>query len=160
MNVHVLGDSEYGNTWKLATDMAAALKPYAEDVTALKAVEAAGLKLLGYDLLVVGGPTQGHGVSPRMKTLLDAVPRDSLRGVLALAFDTRLHMMKLLTGSAAEGIAKRLQGLGAYLLLPPESFIVARGEGPLEAGEVERAVAWVLSPEVMETLRASAAVVL
>jgi flavodoxin len=158
MKVLVICDSEYGNTWTLATEMAAALQPYAEEVTAVKASEAAGLKLLGYDLLLVGGPTQGHTVSPRLKSVLDAVPRDGLQGVRALAFDTRMHMMKLLTGSAADGIARRLKGLGASLVMPPESFIVDGMEGPLEAGEVDRAVYWVHSPQVLEVLRGPVAV--
>jgi flavorubredoxin len=158
MKVLIVCDSEYGNTWKLATEMAAALGPYAEEVTTVKASEAAGLKLLGYDLLLVGGPTQGHTVSPRLKAVLDAVPRDGLRGARALAFDTRMHMLKLLTGSAAEGIARRLKALGADLLMPPESFIVAGTEGPLEAGEIDRAVYWVHSPKVLEALRAPVAV--
>ena len=158
MKVLVLCDSEYGNTWKLATAMAAALQPYAEEVATVKAAEAAGLKLLGYDLLLVGGPTQGHTVSPRLKAVLEAVPAGGLQDVPALAFDTRMKMMKLLTGSAADGIARKLKGLGARLLLPPGSFIVTGTEGPLEEGEAERAVAWVLSQEVLDTLRAPAAV--
>ena len=102
MKVLVLCDSEYGNTWKLAEAMAEALRPYAEEVTTVKASEAAGLLLASYDMLLVGGPTQAHGVSPRLKALLEAVPPDSLQGMPALAFDTRMNAFMLLTGSAAE----------------------------------------------------------
>ena len=158
MKVLIVCDSEYGNTWKLATEMAAALQPYADEVVTLKAGEAAGVPLSGYDLLLVGGPTQGHTVSPRLKTVLEAAPRDSLRGAKALAFDTRMNMMKLLTGSAADGIARRLKALGAEMLMPPESFLVAGTEGPLEAGEIDRAVYWVHSPQVLGTLRTPVAV--
>jgi hypothetical protein len=68
-----------------------------------------------------------------------------------------MNMFKLLTGAASEGIARRLTELGARMLLPPESFIVAGGEGPLVEGELERAVRWVRSPQVLEALHAAAA---
>jgi flavodoxin len=155
MKVLVVCDTEYGNTWKLATEMAEALRPYAQEVTTVKAADAPGISMAGYDLLVAGGPTQAHGISPRMKALLDGVPAEGLRGIPALAFDTRMNMFKLLTGAASEGIARRLTELGANMLLPPESFVVAGGEGPLMEGEVERAVAWVRSPQVLGALHAA-----
>jgi hypothetical protein len=71
-----------------------------------------------------------------------------------LVFDTRMRMIKLLTGSAAEGAARTLKNLGAELLLPPESFFVKAMEGPLDDGEVERAAAWVRSPRVLDALHA------
>ncbi|HET9494626.1 MAG TPA: flavodoxin family protein [Chloroflexia bacterium] len=157
MKVFVICDTEYGNTWKLATEMAETLRPYAEEVTTVKAADALGMSLAGYDLLLVGGPTQGHGISPRVKAVLEGVPGNGLRGIPALAFDTRMNMFKLLTGAASEGIAHRLTELGATMLLPPESFIVAGGEGPLMEGELERAAAWVRSPQVLGALHATVA---
>jgi flavodoxin len=158
MKVLVICDTEYGNTWKLASAMAETLQPYAEEVTAVKAADAPGISMAEYDLLLVGGPTQGHGISPRLKAVFEGVPHDALKDVPALAFDTRMNMFKLLTGAASEGIARRLTELGATMLLPPESFLVAGGEGPLMEGEVERAVAWVRSPQVLSALHASMAV--
>ncbi len=154
MRVLVLCDSEYGNTWKLAEAMANALRPHAEEVTTVKASEASALLPAAYDLVLVGGPTQGHGISPRLKTVLTAIPKDSLKGVSVLVFDTRMHMIKLLTGSAAESAARTLKSLGAELLLPPESFFVKGTEGPLDDGEVERAAGWVGSPKVLDALHA------
>ena len=59
------------------------------------------------------------------------------------AFDTRVRWPKLLSGSAAEGIAKRLTSDGATLIVPPESFIVTtRKPILLEPGELPRATAW------------------
>jgi flavodoxin I len=96
----------------------------------------------GLELLVVGGPTQGHGVDPAEKAFLDQLPAESVRGVPVVAFDTRLRWPELLSGSAAKGIAKRLQPKGARLLLEPESFFVEGKDGPLGEGELERAAAW------------------
>jgi hypothetical protein len=58
------------------------------------------------------------------------------------AFDTRFRLSWVTGGSAARSIAKRLSLLGARLLLPPESFFVDDMEGPLAAGEIERAIDW------------------
>jgi flavodoxin len=158
MKVLVLCDTEYGNTWKLASAMAETLQPYAEEVTTVTAADALGMSMAGYDLLLVGGPTQAHGISPRLKAVLEGVPHDALKGIPALAFDTRMNMFKLLSGAASEGVGRKLAELGANLLLPPESFLVAGGEGPLLDGEIERAVAWVRSPQVLGALHASMAV--
>ncbi len=59
----------------------------------------------------------------------------------AAAFDTRLGKPKLVTGSAAKGIAKRLRRHG-YQVVGEESFIVDEGPGPLHEGEVDRAREW------------------
>jgi NAD(P)H-dependent FMN reductase len=107
--------------------------------------------LAGIDLLVIGGPTHRHGLSPIVEALLDALPASALRGRTVAAFDTRYHMSKLLSGSAASKIAKRLRQLGGVLVVPPESFFVMEREGPLETGEIDRAARWA------ETLQEQAA---
>jgi hypothetical protein len=48
----------------------------------------------------------------------------------------------IVTGSAAKGIAKRLRQDGYELVAEPESFVVDDSDGPLHAGELERARAW------------------
>ena len=140
MKALVVYDSEFGNTERLTRAIAAELGKGA--TVEVVSAETAELELAGVDLLVVGGPTQMHGVSPRMRALLDSLPPHELQDIAAAAFDTRAHGMKLLTGSAAEGIAHRLERHGAWLLLPPESFLVQAKEGPLAEGELERATDW------------------
>ncbi len=82
------------------------------------------------------------GLTPAVRTLLDGIPRGSLEGLAALAFDTRYRMSEWLSGSAAHRIARKLQKAGARLILPAESFFVVSREGPLEEGELERAGQW------------------
>lgn len=94
------------------------------------------------DVLIVGGPTQRHGTSLALRAFLESMPRRTLRGLAAAAFDTRYHMAEWKSGSAAQRIASRLKKAGALLVVPPESFFVAEREGPLEQGELERAVQW------------------
>ncbi len=62
-------------------------------------------------------------------------------GRRAAAFDTRIGKPKLLTGSAAHGIAHRLPGHG-YEVVGEESFIVEDMAGPLREGVRDRAVEW------------------
>ncbi|HEY3081220.1 MAG TPA: flavodoxin domain-containing protein [Chloroflexota bacterium] len=137
----VVYESRYGNTERLARAVAASL----EAAGPVRLVEAAGLTTLdldGVELLVVGGPTEGHGTSATLRAALERLGSDALGGVAAAAFDTRFRWIRLLTGSAAAGIAKILQENGARLVAPPESFFVKPSYGPLLDGEVERAGDW------------------
>jgi flavodoxin len=141
MKALVIYYSEYGNTEELARAIAHQLGD--TGWSRLVAVDEFEMPdLLGIDLLVVGAPTQMHGISPAMRNFLDGLPDGCLHNIVATAFDTRLSGIKLLTGSAATGIAKRLEKKGAYLVAAPESFIVSGREGPLAVGEGERAIQW------------------
>lgn len=144
MKALVVYDSSFGNTEQLARAIAAQLA--LGTPTAVKAArDAAADDLAGIDLLAVGGPTQAHGLSPALKAFLQRIPPDAVRNLPTVTFDTRLHGPRLLTGSAAASSAKRLARKGARLLVPPETFLVASKEGPLEEGELARAGAWARS---------------
>jgi flavodoxin len=140
MNALVVYDSTFGNTERIARAIGAALAgPRPVDVRAIAEV---GPLPAGLDLLVVGGPTQGHGVGPALKTFLDELPAGAVRGVAVASFDTRFRWPRWLSGSAASGIAARLQRQGGRLVAEPESFFVTHKDGPLAAGELERAATW------------------
>lgn len=141
MNTLVIYDSTFGNTAQLAQAMADKLGEYGIARIAL-ANEAGLTEVEEVDLLLVGGLTQRHGLSPTMKTFLKGFPRRTLQGKYASSFDTRYHMSAWKSGSAAQGIASRLKRAGASLIVEPESFFVAEREGPLEEGELERAAGW------------------
>jgi hypothetical protein len=59
------------------------------------------------------------------------------KGTKAAAFDTRGD--DRMAGGAAHGIARRLRHHGYDLVAEPEGFIIEGTEGPLRAGEPERA---------------------
>lgn len=141
MKALVIYDSQFGNTEQIAREIGTELgmNGWAR-VISVSDFETPDLA--GVELLVVGGPTQIHGVSPNMRQFLDFLPSSALHGVNAAAFDTRVSGMKLLTGSAADGIAKRLTKHGANLVDKPVSYLVTGREGPLAEGELERASAW------------------
>ncbi len=141
MNTLIIYDSTFGNTAQLAQAMADKLGERGTARIAL--INEAGLtEEKNIDLLLVGGPTQRHGVSPNMKTFLKSLPRRSLQGIYAGTFDTRYHMAAWKSGSAAHEIAIRLRRTGVSIVAEPESFFVAEREGPLEEGELERAARW------------------
>lgn len=53
-----------------------------------------------------------------------------------------LTVLVKIFGYAAKPIAKKLIKKGGKLLIPPEGFFVKDSEGPLKAGELERAANW------------------
>jgi flavodoxin len=141
MNTLIMYDSTFGNTEHLARAMADELAYYGT-VRLLRVPEGGVFERGEADVLLVGGPTQRHRTSLAMRAFLESMPRHTLRGLAAAAFDTRYHMAAWKSGSAAHRIASRLKRVGATLIVPPESFFVAEREGPLEQGERERAVQW------------------
>ena len=152
MRATVVCESAFGNTRTLAEAIAEAL-----DAEILSVEDR--LDLDEIDLVVVGAPTHVHGLPGErsrkaaaeqggseikaergVREWLAELPRSE--GKHAAAFDTRFDKPAFLTGSAAKAIAKRLRRHGFELAAEPESFFVLGGEGPLEDGELERAVEW------------------
>ena len=155
MKALILYDSVYGNTEKIALAIGHALGTQ-EEVSVVKAGEARPDQLAGSDLLIVGAPTQRFRTTPVLSDLLKSIPKNSLRGVKVVAFDTRLSMEEInkipvlaffvkLFGKnayAAWTIANQLKKKGGQLTGSPQGFLVAGMEGPLVEGELERAVDW------------------
>lgn len=86
-----------------------------------------------------GADVEAEAAKPGVKEWVDQLP-EAPRGSLAAAFDTRLD--KPLAGGAAPRIARRLKNAGYDMVVDPEGFVVEDMEGPLRAGELERARAW------------------
>ena len=141
MQTLVVYDSKFGNTRKLALAMTEAVKP--RSAVRLVALEELLPEALGtVDLLIIGGPTQSHGLSPRMRQFTDGLRVRSANGMVAATFDTRSRMPMVFSGSAAKTIAKKLQTKGIRVLAH-DSFFVTRTSTPqLEPGEITRAADW------------------
>ncbi|MFF0545767.1 flavodoxin family protein [Nocardia thailandica] len=161
MRALVVYESLFGNTEAVARAVAEGLRDRFE-VELCPVATAAGRPAPDVDLLVVGGPTHAFGLS-RPSTRRDGATRARIAegadldlGVrewldaalpvagspLAAAFGTKAAHPRLLPGSAAHGIAKRLRHLGYRPACPPQDFTVEDVEGPLTAGELARAVSW------------------
>ncbi|MCU0308059.1 MAG: flavodoxin domain-containing protein [Thermoleophilia bacterium] len=164
MRAVVVYESLYGNTHQVAEAVGEGLRSGGAEVLVLAAQDAAGA-IEEADLLVVGGPTHVHGLTsertlqaavdgagkhpddpapdvsgPPMKTWLEQLPHGV--GCRAAAFDTRMDKPRLITGSAAHGIAKRLRHHGYEVVGEEGSFLIHGGTGPLVDGELDRARAW------------------
>jgi len=154
MKALVIYDSFFGNTEKIARAVAEGLAQSAE-VSVVRVGEQPADHLSGVELLVVGSPTRGFSASPLLKDYLKKLPKGSLQGVRVAAFDTRfseqrikefnnalLTFLSSIFGFAAKSMAKKLAGKGGIPACEPEGFNVRESEGPLEDGELERAIGW------------------
>lgn len=133
--------SRYGNTQRVAEAIADGIRAYG--AVELVPIEKASTVFDGEaDLVVIGGPTEGHGMTPAIRQFFDGLSGEAFKGVAAAAFDTRLDWPRWLSGSAGSGISDRLHKLGADVVVPQASFIVEGNEPVLKPGELERALAW------------------
>ena len=149
MKAMVVYDSFFGNTEKIAQAIGDALGAQVHRVG-----DVGPEQLIGVTVLIVGSPTRGFRPSPATTKLLKSIPKNGLRGVRVAAFDTRFSWDKIessapilaplvrIFGYAAKPIADRLGKKGGELVVPPEGFFVEDTEGPLQAGELERAADW------------------
>jgi flavodoxin len=136
MNIQVIYESQYGNTERVARAIAEGIGTDAHltHIGADEPIDPAA------SLVVIGGPTQGHGMSAAMRSFLGSMPK--LEGKPVATFDTRLKWPKVLSGAASDSIATTLREHGATLVSDPASFLVGGREGPLLEGELERATTW------------------
>lgn len=170
MQVVVLYESLFGNTREVAEAVAAGVAeadPQAQ-VATVRVGEADPQVIEAADLLIVGGPTHMRGMTsgfsrkmglsgeqkkdagdrhepepgaagPGVRDWLHDLPK-AMPGHQAAAFDTRAEFR--MAGGAASGIARRLRHHGYRVVGDPEGFIIEDAEGPLRAGEPDRARAW------------------
>jgi len=132
--------SRSGNTRAVADAIADGLRPLG--AVTVRAIDGSRPDVpVDADLVLVGGPTEGHGMTPVVLEFLEALPADALVNRATAAFDTRLDWPRWASGSAAAGITKRLTTLGARTVARPASFIVSM-KPELLPGELARARAW------------------
>jgi hypothetical protein len=161
MKALVVYESLYGNTATIGEAIAASLRTQGVDVDARPVSNVDRVEAGAFDLLVVGGPTHAHGMSrsgtretaasdkqntyaeptvtPGLREWMDDLPPGAERP--AAAFDTRIDKPVFLTGSAAKGIARRLERHGYRLVAGPECFLVSMKNRLLE-GEIDHATTW------------------
>jgi flavodoxin len=147
----VIYDSAFGNTAQIAQVIGDALSHQGE-VEIYKVDTVRPEQVDALDLLVVGSPTQGFRATAMITNFLKEATGRGLSGVRVAAFDTRLSAGDIksallrtfveIGGYAAKRIAKQLERSGGELIVPPEGFLVEGKEGPLKAGERERAADW------------------
>lgn len=149
MKTLVVFDSVFGNTTKIATTIAEALGTEAihvDDVNDTLLEEA--------DLIVIGSPTRAFKPTPKIIALAETLTPARLGLVKLAAFDTRANatgsknlFMRFIDkmGYAAPWLQKKLTEKGFWVCDPPAGFCVESSEGPLQAGELDRAAVWAKS---------------
>lgn len=135
MNTLVIFDSNYGNTQKVAEAIAGELNAKTSNVSNLIPAD-----LTGIELLLVGSPIIGWRPTDKMGKFLDGLAKDSLKGIKAGAFDTRMNVWY--SGNACNKITKKLKNAGAEIIVESKGFYVKGKEGPLVEGELEKAKEW------------------
>ncbi|MBU0934437.1 MAG: flavodoxin domain-containing protein [Spirochaetes bacterium] len=149
MSILIVYDSVFGNTEKLAQAMAASA---GSEAKAVRVGEVDEKLLTAATVLVVASPTRAFSATPAIKNWLKGLRSGALNGKKAAAFDTRVDTAKInsrfllvmvkLFGYAAEPLSRMLAKKGALIAAQPAGFYVDDSEGPLTAGEIERAQQW------------------
>lgn len=144
----VIYDSVFGNTEKIAQAIGEALG----NATVKKVTDVDPTDLENLKILFVGSPTRAFRPTPAIMSFLKGLDKNTLLGVKAAAFDTRipidqtdskfLKVMIKLFGYADKKVEKALTKTGADLALEPNGFGVTGTEGPLSEGELEQAQTW------------------
>lgn len=150
MKIVIVYDSIFGNTALIARTIAAALGAAQNTVSLLTVQEAKSADLTGTDLLIVGSPTRGFRPTPAMSEYTEGV--SSSTACRAAVFDTRLDVDTIQPaplrwvveagGYAAARIAASLTRHGYKVDRHAAGFLVTGTEGPLKAGELDRAAGW------------------
>ena len=142
MNSLVVYESKFGNTQKVAEAIAKGLGLHGL-AHVVEVNDPDALTLDAVDLLVIGGPTQAHGMSPAMRAYISALIPKAPAGTRVAVFDTRLKGPGFLWGSAAKAIADELRKATFAVIAPSKSFLVEGMKEPqLVDGEEQRAQAW------------------
>lgn len=147
MSILIVYDSIFGNTGQVARAMADALGEI-EMVKLASVQDARELDPASFNLLIIGSPTRGFRPTPEIQEF--ACRPDLPR--LAAVFDTRIDLETIepaplrwvvqAGGYAAERLRTELSDQGCTVIGPSGGFVVEGQEGPLRAGELDRAGEW------------------
>lgn len=161
-SVTVVYESMFGNTRRIAEAIASGVR----DTLRCSVVSIADVGTVdrSTDILIIGAPTHGHGMSrsesrteatrwalnDRKNLTLEPRTEDGVREWLKTepdwvrrhaAFDTRADMPRIFTGSAAAAIDRRLARCGSEAIGEPRSFLVDK-ESHLLPGQLDAARQW------------------
>lgn len=161
MTVLVVYESMFGDAQQIAEAIAAGISE-SRPVSCVEVGKAPDTLGPEMTLLVVGGPNHAFGL-PRPQSRAEAAERTEeplvsqgrgLREWLevvsaeaptrAATFDTRMDHPKALTrmDHASRASAKRLKRAGFQIVTDSQHFLVSDVQGPLVAGELDRAQQW------------------
>lgn len=149
MNILIVYDSLYGNTAKLAQQIARSF--HIENVRLLSVSETTATDLSWVHLLIIGSPTHNGRSSVATTQLLRAIPAGSMATKRVAVFSSGIpveghtglrRLLLLFSGYADRHIVKLLKKSGANII-GAEPFYVTGKEGPLREGELQRCQQWI-----------------
>ncbi len=123
MKALIIYDSTFGNTEHVAQAIAQKLREHGS-VQLVPVEEAGRLELKETHLLLLGCPTQRYDLTPAVRAFLENIPRGTLQGVMAAAFDTRYQA--LLLGTSPGTFKKRAHRSSCH----PRAFSSLVSEAP------------------------------
>lgn len=148
MKILVVYETVYGNTQKLAEEMARALQ------TKAMLISEVGVEMINEaEEIVIGSPTHGGRPTERMEQWMMKMSQ-AFEDKKVKVFDTRMEVekqnlfLKWLMGRigyAAEKMMAKLETWGAIRGVKPQGFLVESKGGPIKLGEIEKAREWVLN---------------
>jgi flavorubredoxin len=160
----VVYESRFGKTRQVAEALARGVRREGVLADVLPVSEAEQRPIDGYDLLIVGSPSNHLAASPGMRSFLETLKRmPRLKGRYGFAFDTRVRHRSGGAGrqieSALVRLGLRIPGPRAHALVDPPSHLTTGTEaGPsdseefhLEAGTEDRFEA--LGARLVRTIR-------
>jgi menaquinone-dependent protoporphyrinogen IX oxidase len=122
MKAIIIYDTRFGNTEKIANSLAIGLRQTGIEVGVTDIKVCNPDKLIEYDLLSIGAPTEYLSASKPMKQFLERLDNLDLKGKYGFAFDTKLDSR--LSGSASKFIEKTLRKKGLIIVRLHASAIV------------------------------------
>ncbi|WP_395659610.1 flavodoxin/nitric oxide synthase [Nocardioides sp.] len=162
MRALLVYESMFGSTHEIADAVVAGLTEAGAEVELHEVRSAPAARDADFDLLVVGAPTHAFSLS-RPATRQEAVrqgagaelvetglrewiaalgPREEAHDRAAAAFDTRVTKVRNLPKAASTRASHLLRRKGYRLVSRPTPFLVEDVQGPLVAGETDRARTW------------------
>jgi flavodoxin len=133
----IVCDSNFGNTKLIAIEIANSL---GGDTEVVSTKEFKDSDLDSVDLLIFGSPINGWRPSEASVDLLKHLNGKIKKGLKFSTFDTRMKLF--IHGDAKEKMASMLRDAGAEQVFESQAFYVKGKEGPLVAGELEKAAKW------------------
>ena len=131
----IIYDTKFGNTEKIAKALASGMNEQGINAECIHVENVQMDTLHEYNLLAIGGPTHGFGMSKPIKEFFKTLEKIDLREKNGFAFDTKNPPRYW--GSAAKGIEKRLAKLGINIVRPRSSAFVKGLKGPLHENAEE-----------------------
>lgn len=148
MKTVIIYDSVYGNTGKIAEEVA---RVRGQEAKLIHITDARKEDIEEFELIIIGTPTHGGRATAAVQAFLKKIPSGAWEGKKVAVFSTGMPagsvnfllklVIKLLGYAASPTLAGILKN-GAFRAAEPVDFMVKEKQGPLLEGELQRAGQW------------------